>query len=300
MPEGPSIVILREEAQSFVGKKVERVAGNTKIDQHRLVGQKVLSLRSWGKHFLIEFEAFSLRIHFLLFGTYRINERKESVPRLRLGFRKGELNFYACSVQFIEGPLDATYDWRADVMSDAWDPRLAKTKLRADPEALACDALLNQHVFAGVGNIIKNEVLFRIRVHPLSTIGALSTRKLNELVAQARQYSFEFLEWKKAFVLKKHWLVHTRSVCPRCHIRLHLEILGRTQRRTFYCSNCQKLYGTAKHVFAKRASAKRAGAKRPSTKRKSVKAKTASSPIRSRIPMDPRSRSKSSGGRSVL
>src|SRR4051794_40161206 len=246
MPEGPSIVILREQVQSFVGKKIERVAGNSKIDQRRLLGQKVLSFRSWGKHFLIEFKEFSLRIHFLLFGTYRINERKESPPRLQLKFRNGELNFYACSVQFVEGPLEATYDWRADVMSDEWDPLLAKTKLRADPDALACDALLNQNVFAGVGNIIKNEVLFRIRVHPLSTIAKLPTRKLNELIAQARQYSFEFLEWKKAFVLKKHWLVHTRSVCPRCHIPLQLEILGRTQRRTFYCSRCQKLYAPAK------------------------------------------------------
>lgn len=246
MPEGPSIVILREQVQEFAGKKIVRVAGNSKIDQRRLLGEKVLSLRSWGKHFLIEFEAFSLRIHFLLFGTYRINERKESEPRLRLSFRSGELNFYACSVQFVEGPLAATYDWRLDVLSDEWDPLLAKTKLRAEPHAYVCDALLNQNVFAGVGNIIKNEVLFRIRVHPLSTIGELPPRKLNELIREARAYSFEFLEWKKAFVLKKHWLVHTRSVCPRCHIPLHLEILGRTQRRTFYCSRCQKLYAPAK------------------------------------------------------
>jgi endonuclease VIII len=264
MPEGPSIVILREQVQSFVGKKIERVAGNSKIDQRRLLGQKVLSFRSWGKHFLIEFQEFSLRIHFLLFGTYRINERKESPPRLQLKFRKGELNFYACSIQFVEGPLEATYDWRADVMAEEWDPLLAKTKLRADPDALACDALLNQNVFAGVGNIIKNEVLFRIRVHPLSTIGKLPTRKLNELIAQARQYSFEFLEWKKAFVLKKHWLVHTRSVCPRCHIPLQLETLGRTQRRTFYCSRCQKLYAPPKTA---RATRKRPRVKSPASLR---------------------------------
>ena len=31
---------------------------------------------------------------------------------------------------------------------------------------MVCDALLDQTVFAGVGNIIKNEVLFRTGVHP--------------------------------------------------------------------------------------------------------------------------------------
>jgi endonuclease-8 len=268
MPEGPSIVILREQVQSFVGKKIERVAGNSKIDQRRLVGQKVIRFCSWGKHFLIEFKEFSLRIHFLLFGTYRINERKDSPPRLRLEFRKGELNFYACSVQYVEGPLAATYDWRADVLSDDWDPLLAKAKLRDDPDAFACDALLNQHVFAGVGNIIKNEVLFRIRVHPLSRIGELPGRKLSDLISQARQYSFEFLEWKKAFVLKKHWLVHTKSICPRCHIPLHLEVLGRTQRRTFFCSKCQKLYGAAKTTRAARKTVKAKATERAGTRLK--------------------------------
>ncbi|MER3465444.1 MAG: endonuclease, partial [Chitinophagaceae bacterium] len=38
------------------------------------------------------------------------------------------------------------------------------------------DALLDQEIFSGVGNIIKNEVLYRIEVHPLSTIGALPLR----------------------------------------------------------------------------------------------------------------------------
>ena len=255
MPEGPSIVILREQTTDFVGKKVLKVSGNTKIDTKRLLGERIVGIHSWGKHFLIEFADFSIRIHFLLFGSYRINERKETPARLGLKFAKGELNFYACSVQFVEGKLRDTYDWRGDVMSDEWDPALAKKKLRAKPATLACDAMLDQSVFAGVGNIIKNEVLFRIRVHPLSKIGALPPRKLDEVVAQARQYSFEFLEWKKAFVLRKHWLAHTKRMCPRCEIPLKLKVLGKTQRRTFYCERCQVKYATV----AKKAPKKQRG-----------------------------------------
>jgi endonuclease-8 len=242
MPEGPSIVILKELTTSFVGKKIISVSGNTKIAKARLRGERIVGIHSWGKHFLLELSEFSLRIHFLLFGSYRINERKLTPARLGLKFAKGELNFYACSVQFVEGKLRDTYDWRADVMSDEWNPALARKKLRTEPETLACDALLNQSIFAGVGNIIKNEVLFRIRVHPLSSVGNLPPRKLRELVEQARIYSFEFLEWKKAFVLKKHWLAHTKRVCVRCQIPLRLKTLGRTQRRTFYCERCQVKY----------------------------------------------------------
>jgi endonuclease-8 len=244
MPEGPSIVILKDEARAFVGRRIEAVDGNTRIAKERLVGERVVALRSWGKHFLVELATFSLRVHFLMFGSYRIDARKDVPPRLGLRFQGGgELNLYTCSVRFIDEPLDEIYDWSADVMADAWDPAAARRKLRAMPEALVCDALLDQDVFAGVGNIIKNEVLFRIRLHPLSKVGALPPRKLAQLVAEARRYSFDFLEWKKAFVLAKHWLAHTKVTCPRCRIPFVKAHLGRRQRRSFFCERCQRRYG---------------------------------------------------------
>jgi endonuclease-8 len=245
VPEGPSLVILKEESARFVGQEIVHAEGNTwAIDTGRLIGQPVVSLRTWGKHFLIEMPDMVVRIHFLLFGTYRVNERRDKPPRLSLGFADGgELNFYACSVKEIDCDLDSLYDWSADVMSDQWDPARARKKLRAAPDLLACDALLDQDLFAGVGNIIKNEVLFRIRVHPLSLVGALPPAKLRALVQEARQYSFEFLAWKKEYTLKKHWLAHTRSTCPRCHIPFNKAHLGRTKRRSFFCERCQKRYG---------------------------------------------------------
>jgi len=244
MPEGPSIVILRELASRFTGMRVTAVEGNTKVDKARAKGKTVIAFKSWGKHFLICFDGFTIKIHFLLFGSYRIDEERTMAPRLRLKFKNGVLNFYACSIRILEDNLDHVYDWAADVMSDDWDPNAAKAKLRQRPKQLVCDCLLDQEVFAGSGNIIKNEVLFRVKVHPLSNVGALSTRKLNQLVKDVRDYSFEFLKWKKAFVLRKHWQVHTKQSCPRCDRPLTKSKLGRFQRRTFYCEKCQKLYVT--------------------------------------------------------
>lgn len=242
MPEGPSIVILKEEAVQFAGRKVLEVSGNSKTDKERALHQKVIAIKSWGKHFLICFRDFTIRIHFMLFGSYRINEEKDTAPRLSLRFTNGVMNFYACSVKLIDEPLDTVYDWSADVMSDEWNEDAALSKLQKAPSMPACDALLDQQIFSGSGNIIKNEVLFRVKVHPLSNIGALPDEKLHELVKEVRRYSFDFLEWKKAYVLKKHWLAHTKTVCPRCHIKLVKQYLGKTNRRTFYCNNCQELY----------------------------------------------------------
>jgi endonuclease-8 len=178
----------------------------------------------------------------MLFGSYRVNETKQTQPRLSLHFNKGELNFYACSVKLIEGDLNAIYDWSADVMNENWNATKARKKLQAIPKTLVCDALLDQTIFAGVGNIIKNEVLFRIKVHPGTKVGNLPSKKTTELVKEARQYSFDFLEWKKQYVLKKHWLVHTKKICPRDGSPITKEYMGKTNRRTFYCNTCQELY----------------------------------------------------------
>ena len=243
MPEGPSILILREEAARFRGKTVRSVSGNSKLDIDRMRGRRVVSVRSWGKHFLLEFSDFSLRIHLMMFGSYRIDERKpEAKPRLSLGFDKGEINFYACSLKYVEGPLEEAYDWSGDVMSDEWSHRKARGKLNSIPDTLVCDALLDQNIFAGVGNIIKNEVLYHIGVQPASRVGELPPRKLGEMIKQARQYSFDFLEWKKAYVLKKHWLVHAKRACPSCGQLLTKAYIGKTQRRSFFCERCQVLY----------------------------------------------------------
>jgi endonuclease-8 len=68
---------------------------------------------------------------------------------------------------------------------------------------MICDVLLEQDIFAGVGNIIKNEVLYRVRVHPESLVGNIPPAKITSIIKEARQYSFDFLEWKRLYVLRK-------------------------------------------------------------------------------------------------
>jgi len=53
-------------------------------------------------------------------------------------------------------------------------------------------------------------------VHPASEVGRIPPATLDDVIAEARRYSFDFLEWKKRFVLRQHWQVHTRRTCPEC------------------------------------------------------------------------------------
>ncbi|RZJ51412.1 MAG: endonuclease [Flavobacterium sp.] len=243
MPEGPSIRILKEETQQFTGQKILSASGNSAIDMDRLEGKTIKSLKTWGKHFLICFDDFTVKIHLLMFGTYRINERKTLEPRLSMVFtNEEELNFYTCSVKILEGDINLHYQWDEDVMNESWDPEKAKKSLDKIPKRMICDAVLDQDIFSGVGNIIKNEVLYRCYIHPESLVGKIPEDKLREIIDECSVYSFQFLEWKKKNELKKHWLAHTKKVCLRCDLPFHKKQTGVKKRRSFFCTNCQNLY----------------------------------------------------------
>jgi len=242
--EGPSLVILKEAAAKFIGKKVLTAQGAARIDHDRLSGQTLKGLRTWGKHFLMLFSDCHVRIHYLMFGNYYLDSRHpEKEAKLTLQFRNGAWNNYNCAVKINDDTeLDHLYDWRRDLMADSWNPGLALATLRAHPQWLVSDALLDQQVFSGLGNIMKNETLFRTRIHPESTVGALPPGRLRQLVDEARTYAFDFLAWKKEGTLRQHWEAHTRKTCPRCALPLVKKHTGITPRRSFFCENCQVLY----------------------------------------------------------
>ena len=245
MPEGPSIVLLREALQPFVDKKIINADGSSKkVEYGRLPGAKIRELKSWGKHLLICLPNVTIRIHLLMFGSFAIDTPKPNrIPKLSLFFARGRsLHFYACAVNLITEPLSNLYDWTADIMSKKWDSKLALKKLNIQPSTLVCDALLDQSIFAGSGNIIKNETLFRAKVHPNSVLGKIPSRKKKDLVTELIGYSRLFLKWRRENTLKRHWLAYSKKICPRDLTPFRTDYLGKTRRRTFFCRTCQKLY----------------------------------------------------------
>ncbi len=246
MPEGPSIVIFKKDLSRFKGKRVKEASGVSKtIEPARLKGKTITDLKSFGKHLLICFgDKLTLRIHFLMFGKYAFDQTKAAPLRLHLGFAKDEeVNFYTCDLRYIEGDLDDVYDWRGDIMSEAWDIPLALKKLKELPEGtIICDALMSQDIFAGLGNIIKNEVLFRMKIQPESRVSAIPLRKKRELLQDVADYAQLFLEWRQEGTLKKHWQAHTKKVCPECGGAITKTYAGEAERRSFFCEGCQELH----------------------------------------------------------
>jgi len=242
MPEGPSIVILKEAVAHLKHKIVAEASGYAELDMDELSHKKVMDFKSWGKHFLICFADFTIKIHFGLFGSYQLHEPKKVNPKLALHFNDDSVYFYVCTVKRLDGPLDKIYDWEADVMGDQWKPLKAFKRLKAQPDSMISDVLLDQEIFSGVGNIIKNEVLYRCRVHPESLVKDIPDAKLKAIVRECRTYSFDFLRWKSNKELSKHFEVYEQKSNKGSGKAVIRKETGKTKRSSYFIEGKQKFY----------------------------------------------------------
>jgi endonuclease-8 len=100
--EGPPVRVIAEKLATFKGEKVISATGNAKIDKNGIPANEIADVFSRGKNLFIKLADFSIKIHFLMYGSYRINEEKEGAkPRLSLVFKSGVVNFYHCSVRLV-------------------------------------------------------------------------------------------------------------------------------------------------------------------------------------------------------
>ena len=243
MPEGPTIVLMKEDLQKFVGEKVLEVDGSEVPENSEIEGEILREIKTFGKQTYLVFDKIIFKVHLMMFGSYSLFKRKD-IDTLRLGFKfkGGGMYFYTCVVKIVDKSLLLKINWEADIMSDQWNPEKTEKTLKAVPKMMICDALMNQDIFSGVGNIIKNEALFRVGIHPESLIGNLPPKKLKEIIAEARNYGFDFKKWKKANVLSKHFQIYHQKTCPMCGLEVIKKDTGKSKRTSFFCENDQKLY----------------------------------------------------------
>jgi endonuclease VIII len=247
--EGPSLYLAAKQLAPFKEKQILAVSGNTTIGKERLHEETVKDIFSWGKHLVFQLDTFAMRVHFMLFGTFEAEIEGESVtgdykrarvPRLLLEFPNGTISMFNCSIKFIEdGAARKSYDFSVDIMSPKWDPEQSLRNMAKEPDEEIADVLLDQEVFAGVGNIIKNEVLSIVRINPKTTIRNIPLRKRKEIVVETRSFSKQFLAWRKKFLLRKNLKVHGRGTCPHCSGKLIKQKTGKRDRWSYYCPVCQ-------------------------------------------------------------
>ncbi|KGL75929.1 Endonuclease 8-like 2, partial [Tinamus guttatus] len=189
-----------------------------------------------------------LRVHFGLFGSIRANEFsrankankrgdwKDPIPRLVLHFESGGfLVFYNCRMHWCSSPMA---DPASDILSVEFHRGRALDALRT-PNPV-CYTLLDQRYFSGLGNIIKNEILYMAKIHPLTQGSLLAVSDLERLLDYAVQFSSDWLQ-SKLHGKGLHPQIYQKEQCPLGHAVMK-ETLGSShgfKRLTWWCPQCQ-------------------------------------------------------------
>src|SRR5205823_1692900 len=74
-----------------------------------------------------------------------------------------------------------------DLLDPSFDPREAVRRMRACARTAIGDVLLNQRVMAGIGNVLKSEILFVSAIDPFAPVAELADAALDRIVAVARE-----------------------------------------------------------------------------------------------------------------
>jgi endonuclease-8 len=240
--EGPSLVVVSNALQIFIGQEILKAGGNAKFEKDVLVHQTIKEIYTFGKRLIIQLDTHALITHFLMYGSYRIDESRATLaPRLMLKTKKRTLYLYSCAIRCIRAhDLKPEIPFEFDIISPRWDIKKVVAKVKKFPTRTIDDILLDQEIFPGVGNIIKNEALFMSKLLPTRKVSSLSAQKLTELALNTREFSLHFVTWRQEYQLKKHLLIYRKKNCPTCGRPVLRKKTGKRDRWSFYCPVCQK------------------------------------------------------------
>jgi len=122
-----------------------------------------------------------------------------------------------------------------DLLATDFDPEAAIRRLRADPARAIGDALLDQGMVAGIGNIFKSEACFAARLDPWRSIAGLGDDDLHAVLQVARELMLE----AAASGRHAYAVYRARRPCPVCGGQVARRGQGDANRTTYWCPNCQ-------------------------------------------------------------
>jgi endonuclease VIII len=217
-------------------------------------GQRIERVVAVGKHLLIEFDRrLTLDTHLGMTGSWKVcapEVRRAADPRLRVVIstdRGHALCFAAPLIRtFVrDGVRSPVAHLGPDLSDDEAD--LAEIVGRArllPPGTPIADALLDQRVASGVGNVFKSEALYVAGVHPFRSLAELDDATLTRLWSVAHEQLLRNRDRKSrstvggaggTFVYGRHHLG-----CRRCSGPVRYDPSGgRSTRSTYWCPTCQ-------------------------------------------------------------
>jgi endonuclease-8 len=249
--EGDTILRAARRIEAAIGgEQVEVSAPNPRgraSGIERLNGGTLERVEARGKHLLLDFGELVLHSHLGMSGSWHVYPRGAAwrkPVRAAWAVLKGESSE---AVQF-GGPTlrllrtdalrrDQTLSRLGpDILAADFDPVAIARSLRAHPHRTLGDALLDQTLVAGIGNIFKSEACFVARLDPWWPIGDLTDEQLGGVVDAAHDLMQDAVEHGR----------HANAVyrragqpCPTCGTPILSRGQGDANRTTYWCPRCQ-------------------------------------------------------------
>ncbi|WP_340375533.1 DNA-formamidopyrimidine glycosylase family protein [Streptomyces sp. SS7] len=260
MPEGDTVWQTAKRLHDALAGQV-LTASDFRVPKYAtldLSGRQVLDTVPRGKHLLTRVEGgLTLHTHLRMEGAWRVygdGERWKGGPahQIRVVLAADDRTAVGYRLQVME-LMRTTEEDRVvghlgpDLLGPDWNPGLALTNLRADPQRPLGEALLDQRNLAGIGNVYKSELCFLLGVTPWLPVGALPADRAAHLPDLARR----LLEVNRDRVVRRttglphqDLFVYGRAPrpCLRCgtSVRVADQGDGSQERPTYWCPTCQR------------------------------------------------------------
>ncbi len=253
MPEGDTLFRAAESLRHWlVGRTITAVDARDvglKHRGHELIGKQVDAVEARAKHLLITVGDWTVHSHMKMTGSWHVytHGARWRKPRgaMRLVLEAGDREavcFNAPVVQIVPtGIVDQLPGVRTlgpDVLKD-FDAEAGGRRLKSVPAGTPVgDALLDQTVVSGLGNIWRLEALWAERVHPATRVADLSEEKCIALVATGARLmgaSAHGASMDRAAQVYKR----TGQPCRRCGAGIVSQRMGKDHRTSYFCPICQ-------------------------------------------------------------
>src|SRR5579863_3342108 len=277
MPEGDTIFrTARNIGRALVGKPVIGFRTTFPLlmrfnDDTPLVGQTVDQVEARGKWLLIHFSGGGiLTSHLLMNGRWHIYRQGErwQAPRfnMRIVIENSEYQAvgFRVPVARMHTEKSLARDLHVarpenDVLSEEFDAEAALVRLMSRSQEALADALLDQTVLAGVGNVFKSEICFVLGLNPFRAARTLTREEAAAAIACAQKllkanvledsgdtivtYSGHQRRTTHASDPGESLWVYGRggAACRRCGEAIRRRIQGADARVTFWCPQCQPM-----------------------------------------------------------
>jgi endonuclease-8 len=244
MPEGDAIHRAARRLQVLVGQELEvetpHPRAAVKQLARRLDGRRLDSVEAIGKNLLFRFEGgLVLRSHLRMSGRWRVLERDATVfgtPWLVLRGERHAGVLWGGPVLEIDRGVALRLG--PDILADPPDYDAMLARIRREPqERQVGDALLDQRLVAGIGNVWKVESLWAERISPWRRLADVSDEELLATLVEANRLMRARVDGTP---VRTHIYRRKGHACPRCGTPIESWPQGDAARMAYWCPACQK------------------------------------------------------------